>query len=390
MATLPRLSIIMKKPGDHLSDDDARNGGEGKHSLPLVGDAASAGKRKGQRTANFNSDVQQYMNIHHFEQLMITFHEHKNDDGSTGFDIDKFREVFGKVLGGGLSYDQMTMLFMKIDANSDGTVDWDEFSTYMMTGAMENDNGNSVIDEKIRKFINGPHKDMIRRIDFIAKERRYLTVSREGTVCIWGQNLKLQRIINTREFTQSMSWVSDSVFMQDNGKLVIITDDRQLCIFDVLSIKPRLLASINQLENNPLCIAYAAHYDDDGDLILFGDDGGYVNVLNITRKFLFDNSSDSDASEQLTPAKLLKKDSLRKNNLSFYRRKIHNDWVLKVQYYQEMNSFVSCASENTKSLVIGDLERKTVRYIHVPKGIKCFDFCRRPSFLVTGGRDKIM
>jgi hypothetical protein len=48
----------------------------------------------------------------------------------------QFREVFGKVLGGNLSYDQMTMLFMKIDANSDGTVDWDEFSTYMMTGSM--------------------------------------------------------------------------------------------------------------------------------------------------------------------------------------------------------------------------------------------------------------
>ncbi|KAJ3193189.1 WD40 repeat domain 95 [Irineochytrium annulatum] len=150
------------------------------------------------------------------------------------------------------------------------------------------------------------------------------------------------------------------------------------------------MASINQLEHNPLCIAYAAHYDDDGDLILFGDDGGYVNVLNITRKFLFDNSSDSDASETLTPSKLLKKDSLRKNNLSFYRRKIHNDWVLKVQYYQEMNSFVSCSSENNRSLVIGDLERRTLRPLQVAKGIKCFDFCRRPSFLVTGGRDKII
>ncbi|KAJ3094874.1 nucleoside diphosphate kinase, partial [Physocladia obscura] len=162
---------------------------------------------------DFNSDVQQYMNIQHFEQLMQTFHAHKNEDGSSGFDIDKFREVFGKVLGGGLSYDQMTMLFMKIDANSDGTVDWDEFSTYMMAGSM-------------------------------------------------------------------------------------------------------------------------------------------------------------GETEHL--------------------RKIHNDWVLKVQYYQEMNSFVSCASENTKSLAIGDLERKTVRYIHVPKGIKCFDVCRRPSFLVTGGKDKII
>lgn len=335
-----------------------------------------------------NSDGQQYMNIHHFEQLMVTFHEHKNEDGSSGFDIDKFREVFGHVLGGNLSYDQMTMMFMKIDANSDGTVDWDEFSTYMMMGQMESHETMGVIDEKVRKQISGPHKDMIKRIDFIPKERKYITVSRDGTVCLWSLHLKLQRVINTKEFCQNMSWVADSLLMPDHGKLVIITDDRELCIFDVLSIKPRMLACISQLENNPLCLAYAPQYDDEGDLILFGDDGGYVNVLNVTRKFLFDSSSD-EALEQLTAAKLMKKDGTKKS-ISYYRRKIHNEWVLKVQYYQEMNSFISCASENSKSLVIGDLERKTVRYIHVPKGIKCFDFCRRPSFLVTGGRDKII
>ncbi|KAJ3193190.1 EF-hand calcium binding domain 8 [Irineochytrium annulatum] len=167
------------------------------------------------------------MNIHHFENLLRIFNEHKNDDGSTGFDIDKFREVFGKVLGGGLSHDQMTMLFMKIDANSDGTVDWDEFSTYMMTGSMEADDMRTVIDERVRRFINGPHKDMIKRIDFIQKERKYITVSREGTVCLWGMNLKLLKVINTKDLTQNFSWVSDAIFMQDNGKLVIITDDRQ-------------------------------------------------------------------------------------------------------------------------------------------------------------------
>ncbi|KAJ3083935.1 WD repeat-containing protein 49, partial [Rhizoclosmatium hyalinum] len=361
--------------------------GASSRALPQVVDK----KKAAGRTANFNSDVQQYMNIQHFEQLMQTFHAHKNEDGSSGFDIDKFREVFGKVLGGNLSYDQMTMLFMKIDANSDGTVDWDEFSTYMMAGSMgETEHLINVIDEKIRKMINGPHKDMIKRIDFVPKERKYVTVSREGIVGIYGLNLKLQKTVDTKKFFPNMSWVADALFMHDHAKLVIITDDRQLCIFDILSIKPRLIACIAQLENNPLCLAYAPQYDDSGDLILFGDDGGYVNVLQITRKFLFENVSDNDNLEQLTPAKLQKKDSLKKNSLSYYRRKIHNDWVLKVHYYQEMNGFVSCASENTKSLVIGDLERKTVRYIHVPKGIKCFDVCRRPSFLVTGGRDKII
>ncbi|KAJ3092952.1 WD40 repeat domain 95 [Quaeritorhiza haematococci] len=209
------------------------------------------------RDPRFNSDVQQYMNIHHFEQLMITFHEHKNEDGSTGFDIDKFREVFGKVMGGNLSYDQMTMLFMKIDANSDGTVDWDEFSTYMMTGTMETDIMRTIFDERVRKLLGSPHKDMIKRIDFVAKERKYISVSRDGTVCLWTPNLKLQRSINTRDLNPKVSWVADAMFMQDYNKLVIISDDRQLSMYDVLSIKPRLVAVVSQLENNPLCVAYA-------------------------------------------------------------------------------------------------------------------------------------
>ncbi|KAI8929846.1 WD40-repeat-containing domain protein [Entophlyctis helioformis] len=335
-------------------------------------------------------DVQQKMNIHHFEQLMTLFHDHRNEDGSAGFDIDKFRDVFGEVLGGNLSVEQMTQLFMKIDANSDGTVDWDEFSTYMMTVSIESDDLSEILDERRRKLVTVPHKDMIIRIDFVQKERKYLSVSREGTVCLWSKSLKLSRMINTKELNPRTSWVHDARFMHEHNKLMIITDDRQLCIYDLFSIKPRLVAAITQLENNPLCLAFAAGYDEDTDLIMFGDDGGYVNVLSLTRRFLIDTASDNGPSEHLTPAKLTKKDSLEKNNISLYRRKVHNDWVLKVQYYPEMNAFVSCALETAKSLVIGDLERKTMRHISIPKGIKCFEFCRRPSFLVTGGRDKII
>lgn len=64
--------------------------------------------------------------------------------------------------------------------------------------------------------------------------------------------------------------------------------------------------------------------------------------------------------------------------------------MLKVEYYREMNAFVSCSLEDERSLVMGDLERKTLRHISVPKGIETFTFCRRPSFLITGGRDKIV
>ena len=44
---------------------------------------------------------------------------------------EDFVREFGQVLGDNLTETQLTHLFMKIDANSDGSVDWDEFTNYM-------------------------------------------------------------------------------------------------------------------------------------------------------------------------------------------------------------------------------------------------------------------
>ena len=65
---------------------------------------------------------------------------------------------------------------MKVDANSDGTVDWDEFSAYMMTISSDNDEIRDLLDERKKKIVQVPHKDMVVRIDYIHKERKFLTV----------------------------------------------------------------------------------------------------------------------------------------------------------------------------------------------------------------------
>ncbi|KAJ3336526.1 WD40 repeat domain 95 [Kappamyces sp. JEL0680] len=293
----------------------------------------------------------------------------------------------------------MTMLFMKIDANSggrtssltaDGTMDWDEFSTYMMTVTGEREEALAQIDEKRRKLCATPHRDMVIYIDFVTKERKYVTVSRDGTICVWSPSLKLHRMTTTREFLEKESWVLGAKYMAECNRLILITDGPQMCFFDLFSIKPRLMSVISHLENNPLCLDVISDYDDNTDMIIYGDDGGYVNVLTLNRKFLLENTSDSGPGEHLTPTKLMKRDSMERNNMMLTRRKIHKEWVLKVQYYREMNSFVSCSLDDEKSLVMGDLERKTLRYISIPKGIETFEFCRRPSYLVTGGRDRVI
>ena len=176
------------------------------------------------------------MNINHFEQLMVIFQSHRNEDGSTGFDIDKFREVFGAVLGENISFDQMTMLFMKIDANSDGTMDWDEFSTYMMTVNVEEEEAHALVEERKRKSFSSHHKDMIIRIEYVSKERKYLTISREGTICVWSLSMKLHRVIHISEFYLPKAWVLDAKFLPESNRLVLTTDHRQMCFFDLFSV----------------------------------------------------------------------------------------------------------------------------------------------------------
>ncbi len=97
-------------------------------------------------------------------------------------------------------------------------------------------------------------------------------------------------------------------------------------------------------------------YDEDTDLILFGDDGGYVNVIYVHRKFFVEASSE-DKTHELTPTKLMKKDSFEMYNISLYKRLVHPDWVLKVQFYPEINAFISCSRSGQISLIVLSFEK---------------------------------
>ena len=44
-----------------------------------------------------------------------------------------------KVLGGRVDERELEKLFMKVDTNCDGTVDWDEFLSYMLLEYLEKD-----------------------------------------------------------------------------------------------------------------------------------------------------------------------------------------------------------------------------------------------------------
>ena len=71
------------------------------------------------------------INLHQLMELKAAFERADTDQGGS-LDMEEFLEAFGGVLGENLTTTQLIHLFMKIDANSDGSVDWDEFTQFML------------------------------------------------------------------------------------------------------------------------------------------------------------------------------------------------------------------------------------------------------------------
>ena len=53
-------------------------------------------------------------------------------DKGGALEIEEFKDAFGEIIGKNMNRKQLTQLFMKIDADSNGSVEWTEFMNYML------------------------------------------------------------------------------------------------------------------------------------------------------------------------------------------------------------------------------------------------------------------
>lgn len=90
---------------------------------------------KAQAAKNRLEDQMNHEDLEMLEQIF----EEADEDGGGGLDLDEFREALKRIIAnkGGIlpDEDELAIIFMKVDANCDGTVDWEEFCSYML---MEN------------------------------------------------------------------------------------------------------------------------------------------------------------------------------------------------------------------------------------------------------------
>ena len=137
------------------------------------------------------ASVEDRINLHQLMELKAAF-DRADTDGGGSLDMEEFLEAFGEVLGKNLTHEQLTHLFMKIDANSDGSVDWDEFTNFMLLENQANaDMSDRSYTERLQEQAPSSldpnpkhvhHRDMMDGILQLPSNDRLFTHARDGTV----------------------------------------------------------------------------------------------------------------------------------------------------------------------------------------------------------------
>jgi WD40 repeat protein len=223
-------------------------------------------------------------------------------------DEGQFVEAFGGILGDGLSRLQLSHLFMKIDANSDGSVDWDELLNYMFLDNQEQssseDTAGGEDEEASTKFFpatydifalnndsKNQHKEQVSSLLYLDRQNQLLSASRDGVLRLWHPTtLKHQGSFQTgahsarrgKDGALDKDWITAVVVLSQSNKLAVASIDSGISIFD-LAVESRKRCghiSMERLRHHaPLCLGYYYNESTGREHLLVGDDSGAAHVF---------------------------------------------------------------------------------------------------------------
>ena len=275
---------------------------------------------------------------------------------------------------------------MKIDADSNGSVDWDEFTNFMFlkrqTGGNDDAGLNWMFLEEEQPDVNASttpsvyHSDIITVCTYVPEIDKYATGSRDGTFKVW--NAADFQHYRTFENCKG-SWVSDLVMLPDK-RLAVSSSDRSISFYGIYRQNLELMGRVfcSGMMGTPLCMTTASISDT--TRLIFGDSKGAVRMLRLN----YDTFKDGHVRSIVRDDYVLVHDQ-------------HDDWVTKVMYVPELNALVSSSMDSKIKIV--DINqnagnnvnsifkvRQTVS-LH-SKGIYDFDWCNAHSLFVSAGVER--
>uniref|UniRef100_A0A8C7A6I0 WD repeat domain 64 n=1 Tax=Neovison vison TaxID=452646 RepID=A0A8C7A6I0_NEOVI len=286
-------------------------------------------------------------------------------------DYDKFYEVVQELFGPEVKSQDVKSFYRKLCNNPDVPIDWCEIFGYFsseedsLASQMDEENLVFLITRKQRVVISGSRRrDVIKCIVKVPQLDLLITASQKGLI------------------TVDTSWITGCDYLSQL-KRIVATTERTIIVWDYKAqgsgqenyfvIKPMdhclLCVCVVSLPNQ-LC----------RDDILLGDDGGFVNKFTI--------NSDDFGLKQAKSKKKLQSQVLDSKNFKSVKRKLHNDWVMKIRYITPLSCFGSCSLDSVHSLVLESLKRLEdnlpVREFSMPRGANTFCYCTKANVIVTG------
>lgn len=203
---------------------------------------------------------------------------------------------------------------------------------------------------------------------------------------------------------QEKAWVTGCDYLPGLRRVLTCTE-RGLVIWDIRAkSNNQQMFVIKPIEHSPQCCCYlppsANPFQSDNpkgsnnaydDILLFGDDQGCVNVLALSASDLTVKNPTKDRRYSQSENYAINPNKL---TTPIKRRRLHNDWVVKVKYFKDLRCFASCSPSSTQSFVLEEVERLLddgpVRGVAISKGVNAFDYCARSNIIATGGVDKVI
>ena len=345
-----------------------------------------------------------------------------DQDGSGALDEEEFISAFKNVRGikGYDTEEQLCHLFMKIDANSDGTVDWDEFTNHILLEQSrymanedeevtmhlyeedEEDEGMqatssaspnsptakrkqkqkmenrldaiSSISERIENKAHLQHLDMIERITWVSPLKSYLSAGRDGLLKLWSDRLVPQRTIRNGK-----GWITDIAVM-GSQPMAVCSNDRTITFYDTYRSSLDMLGKIVNLDNVPLCCEYIRQSDH--DLLIYADDKGLIY------NYVLEDQWGSDATGPTAEVEIGSK-KLTGMRLSGPIQ-VHSDWITQFKQQSQSTTLDLITSSMDCHLKLFDLEKRETKWSVMAhsRGVFGFDVCKAFNFIASCGVER--
>ncbi|DAA33209.1 TPA: hypothetical protein LOC531076 [Bos taurus] len=221
---------------------------------------------------------------------------------------EEFVQRMTEIVGWGTE-EEYGELFDKVDVAQEGFINWDKLTSFLLLTLYEKDEqakATVVPQWRDLEFLPVKHKDTIQRVIFLKSSSRYLTISKEGSVGIWGENLKLQEMLPITSDATKLKhlWVTSMVSLENVNKIAVAFTSKEICFYDLLSKEEfPCQYKLQGLKGTPICMDYWYNPLDANESILsFGDITGKVQVIAFTTALisLFEHPAGACEDEEAT------------------------------------------------------------------------------------------